>query len=332
MDASEPARVGARVGLVPRTRLLDELRAASDLPVVMVIGAGGFGKTTLVSQWLRDDPRSVAWLSATRQHDDPAVILADIVRVLDEFEPLEPRAKQQLAAVALDFSSVLIPRLERTVAERGRPFVLVIDDAQRLRRHTVWSLIQALADRVPAGSQLVLISRTEPGLALGRIRADRRVHTLGTAALAMDRSEAGRLFEMSGFALPGPVVDRLWTRTEGWPVGLYLATLALAEQDDIVDAAEHFAGDDRLVVDYVRDELLSVLPRGSRQFLLQASVLDELTPTVCDAVLARRLGRAAGGSRTLAPAARPARPSGRGLPNAPTVARDAARRARPTRT
>ena len=227
----------------------------------MVIGGGGFGKTTLVSQWLRDDPRSVAWLSATRQHDDPAVILADIVRVLDEFEPLEPRAKQQLAAVALDFSSVLIPRLERTVAERGRPFVLVIDDAQRLRRRPVWSLIQALADRragrVAAGVDLADGTRAR---ARSHARRPSGAH-VGTAALAMDRSEAGRLFEMSGLALPGPVVDRLWTRTEGWPVGLYLATLALAEQDDIIDAAEHFAGDDRLVVDYVREELLSVLPR-----------------------------------------------------------------------
>ena len=278
-------RVGARAGLVERTRLLAELRAAEDVPVVLVLGGGGYGKTTLVSQWLRDDRRSVAWLTATRQHDDPAVLLTDVVRALDEFEPLEPRAKQRLAATSIDFTSVLVPRLERAVAERARPFVFVLDDAHRLRQRTAWSLVQALADRVPSGSQLVLVSRHDPDLALGRMRADRRVHTVSSGALAMDRAEACALFEAAGLSLPGPVVDQLRERTEGWPVGLYLATLALADADDPVAAASDFAGDDRIVVDYVREELLGVLPRRTRDFLLRVSILDELRPAVCDAVL-----------------------------------------------
>ena len=127
LETTERLRIGARAGLVRRTRLLESLRTTTDVPVVLVLGGAGFGKTTLVSQWLADDHRSVAWLNASPQHDDPAVLLADIVRVLDEFEPLEPRAKRQLAAVTIDFSSVLVPRLERTIAERARPFVLVID-------------------------------------------------------------------------------------------------------------------------------------------------------------------------------------------------------------
>ncbi len=280
-------RPSSRHGIVQRNRLVDELRSASDAPVLLVVGGGGFGKTTIVSQWLSDDPRSVGWLTATRQQDDPAMLLADVVRVLDELEPLDPRAKQQLATVAVDFSSVLVPRLERIVAERARPFVLVIDDAHLLRRQMSWALVQALADRVPAGSQLVLISRTQPQLKLGRMRADRRVHTIGSRALAFDRGEAAALFEIAGLAVPVSQVDRLWQRTEGWPVGLYLATLAIAEEDDPVHAAEQFAGDDRLVVDYVQDELLAVLPRGVRQFLLQSSLLEELTAPACDAVLDR---------------------------------------------
>jgi LuxR family transcriptional regulator, maltose regulon positive regulatory protein len=286
-DPGRSLRIGARAGLVPRTRLFDALRDASAVPVILVVGGAGFGKTTLVSQWLRDDHRSVAWLTASREHDDPVVLLADIVRALDEFEPLEPRMKQQLRAVTIDFSSVLVPRLERTVAERARPFVLVIDDVHRLRRRSVWTLVQALADCVPAGSQLVLVARTEPDLALGRMRADRRVHSVTTASLAMDRDETGALFDAAGIPLSASVLDGLWDRTEGWPVGLYLASLALAEERDPERAAQQFAGDDRLVVDYVRDELLSVLPRRTRDFLLRASILDELSAPVCDSVLKR---------------------------------------------
>ncbi|HEY3670745.1 MAG TPA: AAA family ATPase [Acidimicrobiia bacterium] len=286
--ASLPRR--PRAHLVKRTRLLDELRAAADTPVVVVVGGAGAGKSTLVAQWVEGDRRSVAWVTATAQHDDPAVLLGEIVHALDEFEPLEPRAKQQLRSVALDFTAVLVPRLERTVAERGRPFVLVLDDAHRLRRRQAWALVQALADCMPAGSQLVVVSREEPGLALGRMRADRRVHELPSKRLAMDRGEADELLEGAGTSLPSAAVDALWSRTEGWPVGLYLATLACAEADDPVVAAAEFAGDDRIVVDYVREMLLEVLPRHTRDFLLHASVLDELSAPSCDAVLERTNG------------------------------------------
>ena len=89
------------------------------VPLVLVLGGAGFGKTTAVSQWLVDDKRSTAWLTASVEHNDPVVLLADLVRVLDEFEPLEPRAKQRLSAVSVDFSSVVLPRLEEAVACRG---------------------------------------------------------------------------------------------------------------------------------------------------------------------------------------------------------------------
>jgi LuxR family maltose regulon positive regulatory protein len=285
-DADE-VPIGARAALVERRRLVDGLRAAASVPVVLVVGSAGYGKTTLVSQWLRDDPRSVVWLTATVQHDDPAVLLADVVRALDELEPLEPRAKQRLSATAIDFSSVLVPRLERVVAERGRPFVLVVDDTHRLHRRTAWALVQALADCVPAGSQLVLVSRAEPDLALGRMRADRRVHEVAATNLAMDRPEAAELLAAGGLDLTPRLVDRLWDRTEGWPVGLYLAALAIREADDPNAAAADFAGDDRIVAEYLRDELLGVLPRRARDFLLRASILDELRAPICDAVLER---------------------------------------------
>jgi LuxR family maltose regulon positive regulatory protein len=292
--------------LVKRVRLLDELRAASSTPVVVVAGGAGAGKSTLVRQWTADDPRSVAALTLTPQHDDPAVLLGDVVRVLDEFEPLEPRAKQQLQSVTLDFTAVLVPRLERTVAERGRPFVLVLDDAHRLRRRHAWALVQALADCVPVGSQLVVVSRQEPALALGRMRADRRVHEVGATRLAMDRDEARALLDGAGVSVPPATVDALWARTEGWPVGLYLASLVLAEADDPIAAAVAFTGDDRIVVDYVREELLEVLPRRTRDFLTRVSVLDELRAPICDFVLqrddtARELADAAASLQLLIP-------------------------------
>ena len=274
---------------IRRERLITELGEMSAVPLVLVVGGAGFGKTTAVSQWLRHDKRSTAWLTASAEHNDPVVLLADLVRVLDEFEPLEPRAKQRLAAVTIDFSSVILPRLEEAVSARGRPFVLVIDDAHRLQRRVVWHLMQSLVESVPVGSQVVLISRTEPELPLGRMRADRRVRTVTIGQLALNRVETGTLFEASGATLPEHVVDDLWQRTEGWPVAVYLATLAMrdAAPEDLIETASRFAGDDRLVVEYVREELLESLPRRLRTFLVHVSILDELDAHACDALLER---------------------------------------------
>jgi LuxR family transcriptional regulator, maltose regulon positive regulatory protein len=284
VGSNGPARIGAHAGLVPRAGLIGELRDASDIPVLLVVAGAGYGKTTLVSQWLRDDHRSVAWLTVSREHDDPAVLLADIVHVLDEFEPLEPRAKQRLAATTIDFSAVLVPRLERTIVERARPFVLVLDDVDQVRRRDARALVGVLARCVPPGSQLVLVARSEPEIGLARMRADRRVHTIAAPSLALDRAETASMFEAAGLKLPAGVVDRLWERTEGWPVGVYLATLAIAEDDDAVATAERFAGDDRIVSEYIHDELMARLPRRVREFLLSASVLDELSVPACDFV------------------------------------------------
>jgi LuxR family maltose regulon positive regulatory protein len=290
VDGASPrpgaAAAGARAGLVRRDRLLDGLRGATDARLVLVVAGGGYGKTTLVSQWLADDERPVVWLTATRQHDDPAVLLGELVPRLEDLEPFGPIGAE-LTTVSPDFSSVVLPRLERAVAARTAPFVLVVDDAHRLRRASAWSVVQAVAANMPPGSQLVVVSRSEPELALGRLRADGRVHTITTRALAMDRDETDVLLAQAGFALPVGVVDGLWARTEGWPVGLYLSTLALAEEADAARAAAAFAGDDRLVTDYVREELLATLSPRLRSFLLEAAVLDEIDTEVCDHVLAR---------------------------------------------
>jgi LuxR family transcriptional regulator, maltose regulon positive regulatory protein len=280
-------RAITRETFVRRSRLVGELERSIDVPVVLVVAGGGYGKTTLVAQWLEGDERPVEWLSATRRLDDPAVFVTELAGAFDAIEPAETRDRWLVSSLTLDFSSVVVPRLERTVAEIGRPFVLVVDDAHVLQGSTSWSLVQTIADVLPAGSQLVLVSRTKPPLALGRMRADRRVHEISAQQLAMDQGEAGALLSVAGLSLPSSAVDEVWTRTEGWPVGLYLATLAIGDADDPVAAAQSFAGDDRIVVDYVTEELLSVLPRPTHDFLLRVSILDELSAPVCNEVLGR---------------------------------------------
>jgi len=305
-DETGPLWLGHRDGLVERTRLVEALRGAADVPVVLVMAGAGYGKTTLLAQWLSREERPVAWLSLTRRHDDPVVLLAEIVELLDGVEALPPKAKRELAAVTVDFTSVLLPRLERVMAQRTCPFVLVLDDVHRLRRRQAVEVVGTLAACATPTRQLVLSSRTEPEVGVGRLRADRRLFEVTTTDLPLDRAEAATLLALAGVDLPARSVDRLWQRTEGWPVGLYLAARAVADEPDAVAAADGFAGDDRLVTEYVRDALLAVLTRSIRDFMLQVSVLDDLTAGACDTLLQRDdsamvLAEAARASQLLVP-------------------------------
>ena len=245
-----PAAPRTRRGVVARTTLVNRLCAAADVPVVAIAAPAGYGKTTLLAQWVERDPRPHAWISLDRRHND-----ADVLRA--------------------------------TVAEhapsRGA-MLLVLDDVDALRSDAAFEVVQSLVDDLPAGSTLALASRAELRLPLPRYRAEGRLVEVGPDDLALTRREAQSLLRQAGVLLPESGVEELERRTEGWPAGLYLAALSLRSGAD----PSTFAGDDRLVADYLRAEHLAPLAPSARTFLLRTSILDRISPALCDAVLERR--------------------------------------------
>ena len=245
-----PAAPRTRRGVVARTTLVNRLCAAADVPVVAIAAPAGYGKTTLLAQWVERDPRPHAWISLDRRHND-----ADVLRA--------------------------------TVAEhapsRGA-MLLVLDDVDALRSDAAFEVVQSLVDDLPAGSTLALASRAELRLPLPRYRAEGRLVEVGPDDLALTRREAQSLLRQAGVLLPESGVEELERRTEGWPAGLYLAALSLRSGAD----PSTFAGDDRLVADYLRAEHLAPLAPSVRTFLLRTSILDRISPALCDAVLERR--------------------------------------------
>ena len=180
---------------------------------------------------------------------------------------------------------VLSARLVRAVRARRRPFVLVFDDVHVLNNRASLEALTGIIDHLPRGSQVVLASRTEPALKLGRRRAHRGLAELRQRDLAMTRSEGSDLLARMGLKLRPADVATLLARAEGWPVAIYLAGLSLRGQRDVGRAVARFAGTDRLVVDYLRDEFLTGLSRRKLEFLTRTSLLDTLAGPICDAVL-----------------------------------------------
>ena len=163
----------------------------------------------------------------------------------------------------------------------------MFDDVHVLKNRESLAALTAIIDQLPSGSQVALASRTEPALRLGRRRAHRGLAELKQRDLAMTRSEGGDLLTRMGLKLDPTDVARLFRRAEGWPVAIYLAGLSLRGQRDVGRAVARFTGDDRLVVDYLRDEFLAGLSRRKLEFLTRTSVLDTLAGPICDAVLER---------------------------------------------
>jgi LuxR family transcriptional regulator, maltose regulon positive regulatory protein len=271
--------------LVRRPRLVGRLRSASDADLILVVAPAGYGKTTLLSDWANQESRPIAWLSLDHRHDDPALLLASVIDVLDQLEPVHPAVREALAVPLPDSGGVALPRLQAALHARAASFVLILDDVHCLASDATLAVVEGLLDCLPPGSQLALASRIEPQLPLGRLRAHRRLVELNQADLAMKASEAGELCTLAGLDLSSPQIEALVQRTEGWPAALYLASLALSGPSDPEGAVARFAGDDRFVVDYLRDVFLAGVSKTQLRFLRQTSVLDRMSGELCDTVL-----------------------------------------------
>ena len=296
---SDPYLATCRPGFVPRERLVRRLLHATAVPVVLAIAPAGYGKTTVLSEWAERDSREFAWIALRQADDDALRLLTAIALALDEIEPVGRPVFAALARPARGTATAALELFVDSLARRRRPFVLVLDDVHVLGSADAQHVLRTIAEHVPATSQLVLSAREEPHLPIGRMRAHRKVVELRPNELAMTRGEAAVLLSRTGLKLGADAVATLVERTEGWPAALYLAVLALREQPDVGHALARFAGDDRIVADYLHDELLSELSDDRRLFLARTSILETLSGPLCDAVLER-----SGSSTVLRDAAR----------------------------
>jgi len=283
-----------RAACVPRPRLQALLDRGTRGPLTLLSAPAGSGKTTLVANWLRGTERPAAWFSLDERDNDLARFLryfvAAIARLHVGFgEDLLSEPKAISSEDPLDLATDVV----NEVASLGAPLVVVLDDVHVLDDPQVHEVLAFLVDACPANLHLVMTTRADPALPLSRMRARGLLTEVRAPELRFTRDETAAFFgDVMGVALTGEQVGQLESRTEGWAVGLQMAALSLQGREDAGAFIEGFAGSHRYVLDYLMDEVLQRLPEDSRIFLVQTSILRQLTGPLVDAVTERSDGAA----------------------------------------
>lgn len=295
-----------RPGLVPRPGLIERLNDGFDRKLTLVSAPAGFGKTTLLAEWLASSNRSdrpVAWLSLDQSDGDPALFWTYFTTALQKILPgvgesaLSFLRSPQLPPIESVLTSLINEinavgdNLSTGSGASGHGFVLVLDDYHVIDAKPIHSGITFLLDHMPAQMHLVIASRSDPPLPLVRLRARDQSVELRAADLCFTPNEAAVfLNEVMGLDLSAADVTALEMRTEGWIAGLQLAALSMRGRTDTAEFIRAFAGDDRYIVDYLVEEVLQRQPDRVRNFLLRTSVLDRLSGHLCDAVTGEENG------------------------------------------
>lgn len=274
-----------RRALVARPRLSDRLTSSARL--LLVSAPAGFGKTTLLAEWLRHaaiPPDRIAWLSL-EESDSPADFWTYVVSVLQRVDPRVGVGVMDALQSGRPADSAALTPLVNDLAALDDDVWLVLDDYHLVDGEATATGVAFLLEHLPTTVHLVISTRVDPPLPLARLRARGELIELRAADLRFTVDEASAyLDEVSGLDLATEQVAALEERTEGWAAALQLAALSMQHRSDLDEFIAGFAGDDRYVMDYLLEEVLAHQPDHVRDFLLRTSVLDRLTGPLCDAL------------------------------------------------
>src|SRR5829696_4314311 len=278
-----------RPGAVPRSRLADRLTEATARELTLVCAPAGFGKTTLVADWARTARRPVAWLSLDEGDNDVVRFWRYVAAALDQLHGgIQGELTGLLTGPRPVHPDAVTARLVNTLASASEVAVLVVDDYHVIDAPAVHGSLTRLLELLPPQLRVVLASRAEPPLPLGRWRVRGQLAELRAADLAFRAEEAAVLLgDVAGAALGDPAVDALTRRTEGWAAGLQLAGLSLRDHPDPDRFVETFSGSHRHVLDYLAEEVLARQPDEVVPFLLETLVLDQVCGPLAEAVTGR---------------------------------------------
>ena len=278
-----------RTDLVPRPRLIEQLNAGLSRKLTLISAPAGFGKTTLLSEWVHQCGRPISWLSLDEGDNDLIRFLSYFVAALQTIDSRIGRG----TAVALQSPDgvnieILLTHLLNEISKSPINVILILDDYHVIESQPVDNALTFIINNLPRHLHLIMSSRIDPSFPLSRLRASGQMTELRVDDLRFTTADTTVfLNQIMGLALSSQDVDSLEARTEGWIAGLQLAALSMQgikRRADITDFVARFTGSDRYIQDYLTEEVLRQQPKEIKDFLLKTSILNRLSGSLCDAV------------------------------------------------
>ena len=280
-----------RPGIVPRPRLIKRLDGglAKGSRLTLISTSAGFGKTTLISEWVVNCGRPVAWLSLDEGDNDPVRFISYLIAALQSIKAgigESPLAALHASQHQPPSNEAILTALINEVASVSNNFLFVLDDYHVIDSKPIDETLSFLVERLPPQMHLVIATREDPPLPLARLRVRGQLTELRAADLRFAPAEAAEFLNQSmGLNLSAKDIAALETRTEGWIAGLQLAALSMQGHQDATNFIKSFTGSHHFVLDYLVEEVLGQQSESVQTFLLRTSILDRMRGPLCDAVL-----------------------------------------------
>lgn len=284
-----------RPELVSRSHLVDKLNNGVHRKLTLISAPAGFGKTTVVTNWLHSQegdassPFLIGWLSLDEGDNDPLRFLTYLVSAINRIPGLETEigggALQMIQAPQPPPPETVLTAVINDIAMSSGKIFLVLDDYHLIDSQPVHDALIFLLENLPPQLHVVITTREDPPIQISRLRTRGQLNEFRAVDLRFTSEETAEFLNQGmGLNLSAVDIEALETRTEGWIAGLQLAAISLQGSQDVKGFIESFTGSHHFVIDYLVDEVLKNQPEDIRDFLLQTSILDRLTGSLCDAL------------------------------------------------
>jgi len=272
------------VNLVHRTHLFDKLNKGLECKLILISAPAGFGKTTVICDWINQQKTSAAWYALDKGDNDPVKFLNYIIsgiRLIHEGfgkgalellkSPKEPNTESIAGLLINDMLNI------------HQNFLVVLEDFHLIGSSEIIRLIEYLLEHIPENCHIVIITRSDPALPLARLRSQQQLVELRSSELSFSVNDISTLFNKKlKLKISTDDIYLLESKTEGWIAGLQLAALSMQASEDKSNFVKSFAGNNRYIMDYLIEEVLKIQSDEIKEFLLKTSILKQISAPLCD--------------------------------------------------
>ncbi|MCJ7623496.1 MAG: hypothetical protein MUO76_08320, partial [Anaerolineaceae bacterium] len=288
-----------RPEIVPRPRLIEKLNEGLNRKLTLISAPAGFGKSTLVTEWISNlrlktqkESRTeykIAWLSLDNSDNDPTRFLSYFIAALNQIEGIDTIFGKEVQSILQSPqplpTEIVVTFLINEIAAISPRIVFVLDDYHLLESQPIHYALTYLLDHLPPQLHLVVATREDPQLPLARMRSQDQITEIRAADLRFTSYESTEfLNQVMSLDLSIDDIAIIENRTEGWIAGLQLAAISLQGKEDTSGLIKSFSGSHRLVLDYLIEEVLDKQSESVQTFLMQTAILNQLTGSLCDAL------------------------------------------------